>query len=189
MYLAGCSANPDGRWTTQQARQLAGSLAERPTPIRFLIHDRDSKFSRAFDDVFRSEGDRDHPHPVSGTKRERVRRTVDRDRSPRLPRLAPDHEPQTARARPPHLRRALQPTQATPSTRSDPVGASDAPTARQLEPDRPDPPTRPPWRTHPRIRPSSMTDGFTHPTRSHIARSSRVDGGAAASAAPSQADA
>jgi putative transposase len=55
VHLAGCSANPDGRWTTQQARQLAGSLAERPTPIRFLIHDRDSKFSRAFDDVFRSE--------------------------------------------------------------------------------------------------------------------------------------
>jgi putative transposase len=24
-------------------------------PIRFLIHDRESKFSRAFDDVFRSE--------------------------------------------------------------------------------------------------------------------------------------
>ncbi len=56
VHLAGCSANPDGRWTTQQARQLAWSLTERPTPIRFLIHDRDSKFSRAFDDVFRSEG-------------------------------------------------------------------------------------------------------------------------------------
>ncbi len=38
------------------ARQLAWSLPERPTPIRFLIHDRDSKFSRTFDDVFRSEG-------------------------------------------------------------------------------------------------------------------------------------
>jgi putative transposase len=54
--LAGCSASPDGLWTSQQARQLAWSLAERPRPIRFLIHDRDSKFSRAFDDVFRSEG-------------------------------------------------------------------------------------------------------------------------------------
>ncbi len=56
VHLAGCSANPDGRWTTQQARQLAWSLPERPRPIRFLIHDRDSKFSRAFDGVFRSEG-------------------------------------------------------------------------------------------------------------------------------------
>jgi putative transposase len=40
---------------TQQARQLAWSLSQRPTPLRFLIHDRDSKFSRSFDAVFRSE--------------------------------------------------------------------------------------------------------------------------------------
>ena len=32
--VAGCSANPDGRWTTQQARQLAWSLPERPRPFR-----------------------------------------------------------------------------------------------------------------------------------------------------------
>jgi putative transposase len=56
VHLAGCSANPDGLWTSQQARQLAWSLAERPTPIRFLIHDRDSKFSHGFDEVFKSEG-------------------------------------------------------------------------------------------------------------------------------------
>jgi putative transposase len=55
VHLAGCTASPDGRWTTQQARQLAWSLAGRATPARFLIHDRDSKFSRDFDDVFRSE--------------------------------------------------------------------------------------------------------------------------------------
>ncbi len=55
VHLAGCSANPDGLWTTQQARQLVWSLVERSTPIRFLIHDRDSKFSRAFDEVFKSE--------------------------------------------------------------------------------------------------------------------------------------
>jgi transposase InsO family protein len=53
--LAGCTANPDGRWIVQQARQLAWSLLERQTPLRFLLHDRDSKFCRAFDDVFRSE--------------------------------------------------------------------------------------------------------------------------------------
>ena len=56
VHLAGCTANPDRRWTTQQARQLAWSLSGRVTPIRFLLHDRDSKFSRAFDEVFRSEG-------------------------------------------------------------------------------------------------------------------------------------
>jgi putative transposase len=52
-YLA-CSSSPDGRWVTQQARNLSFSgLLE---PMRFLIHDRDSKFSAAFDEVFRSEG-------------------------------------------------------------------------------------------------------------------------------------
>jgi transposase InsO family protein len=56
VHVAGCTANPDGRWTAQQARQLAWSLSQRVTPARFLIHDRDSKFSRAFDEVFRSEG-------------------------------------------------------------------------------------------------------------------------------------
>ena len=51
VHLAGCTANPDARWIAQQARQLAWSLPERATPARFLIHDRDSKFSRDFDDV------------------------------------------------------------------------------------------------------------------------------------------
>jgi putative transposase len=56
VHVAGCTANPDGRWTAQQARQRAWSRSGRATPARFLIHDRDSKFSRAFDEVFRSEG-------------------------------------------------------------------------------------------------------------------------------------
>jgi putative transposase len=55
VHLAGCTAKPDGRWIAQQARQLAWSFPERVTPLRFLIHDRDNKFSRAFDDFFRSE--------------------------------------------------------------------------------------------------------------------------------------
>ena len=54
VHFAGCTASPDGRWTAQQARQLAWTLSDRATPARFLIHDRDSKFSRAFDEVFRS---------------------------------------------------------------------------------------------------------------------------------------
>jgi putative transposase len=56
VHLAGCTANPSGTWAAQQARQLAWSLSERLTPIRFLIHDRDSKFSNVFDEAFRSEG-------------------------------------------------------------------------------------------------------------------------------------
>jgi transposase InsO family protein len=53
-YVA-CSSNPDGRWVAQQARNLAMEFADEQ-PFRFLIHDRDTKFGRAFDDVFRAEG-------------------------------------------------------------------------------------------------------------------------------------
>ncbi len=52
-YIA-CSSNPDGRWTAQQARNLIIQLGDEQ-PFRFLIHDRDSKFSHAFDEIFRSE--------------------------------------------------------------------------------------------------------------------------------------
>jgi hypothetical protein len=54
--LAGCTPNPSGAWVTQQARQIAWGLAERSAPVRFLIRDRDSKFTRDFDTVLRSEG-------------------------------------------------------------------------------------------------------------------------------------
>jgi putative transposase len=54
VYFAGCTTKPTGAWVTQQARNLSFTgLLER---TRFLIHDRDSKFSAGFDEVFRSEG-------------------------------------------------------------------------------------------------------------------------------------
>ena len=56
VHFADCTPNPDSAWVTQQARQLAWTLPERATPVRFLIRDRDSKFTRDFDTVFRSEG-------------------------------------------------------------------------------------------------------------------------------------
>jgi transposase InsO family protein len=55
VHLSGCTEHPSGAWVAQQARQLSWSLAGRASPPRFLIHDRDSKFSGAFDEIFRSE--------------------------------------------------------------------------------------------------------------------------------------
>jgi putative transposase len=56
LELIACTANPDTVWATQQARNLAMRLGEHEPQFRVLIHDRDSKFSRAFDEIFRSEG-------------------------------------------------------------------------------------------------------------------------------------
>ncbi len=56
VQLAGCMPNPDSAWVAQQARQLARTLPERVVPLRFLVRDRDSKFMRDFDTVFRREG-------------------------------------------------------------------------------------------------------------------------------------
>jgi putative transposase len=56
VHLGGATANPDSAWVTQQARNLTMALQEEGRSPRFLIHDRDTKFSGPFDDVFRSEG-------------------------------------------------------------------------------------------------------------------------------------
>jgi transposase InsO family protein len=51
-----CTTNPTGAWAAQQARNLLMDFDDREQPFRFLIHDRDTKFSGGFDHVFRSEG-------------------------------------------------------------------------------------------------------------------------------------
>src|SRR5204863_6938731 len=51
-------------WVTQQARNLLMRLDDEGVRARFLIRDRDSKFTRDFDQVFRSEGIRVIKAPV-----------------------------------------------------------------------------------------------------------------------------
>jgi putative transposase len=80
VHLAGCTTNPTGDWVTQQARQIAWTLQERRSSFRFLIRDRDSKYTRAFDVVFVSEGIKIVKTPVRAPKAnaiaERFVRTV-----------------------------------------------------------------------------------------------------------------
>lgn len=53
----GVSANPDGAWVTQQARNLVMDLEGEPEHcMRFLLPDRDAKYCRRFDAVFSAEG-------------------------------------------------------------------------------------------------------------------------------------
>jgi putative transposase len=68
VWLAGITTNPDGAWVTQQARNLLMQLDEVDVRPRFLVRDRDSKFTRDFDEVFRSEGIRVIKAPVRAPK-------------------------------------------------------------------------------------------------------------------------
>jgi putative transposase len=54
VHLAGVTANPTGLWVAQQARNLLASLGDQAVAWTFLIRDRDTKFTRVFDDVWRS---------------------------------------------------------------------------------------------------------------------------------------
>ena len=56
VHLAGITAHPSGTWVTQQARNLIWALEDRGRLVRYLIRDRDAKFTRCFDDVLRSIG-------------------------------------------------------------------------------------------------------------------------------------
>jgi hypothetical protein len=64
VHLAGVTTNPDGRWVTQQARNLLMQLDDDGVRPRFPGRDRDGKFTREFDEVFRSEGIRVIKAPV-----------------------------------------------------------------------------------------------------------------------------
>jgi putative transposase len=56
VHLAGVTTHPTGWWVAQQARNLAAVLNDEATAFKFLIRDRDTKFTRAFDDLWRSTG-------------------------------------------------------------------------------------------------------------------------------------
>jgi len=159
VHLAGITPNPTGNWVTQQARNIVETFVERTEPIRFLIHDRDSKFAAAFDGV---------PHTVTGAERDAFHRTLDRQRPSRVPRPAPDRESPPPRARPPGLHRALQHASPTPLPPTAATSWRHAAGLSNRPHSRPDSRPRRTRRAHPRIQKRCVRTvelGFRHPRR------------------------
>ena len=64
VHLLGATTKPDGAWTAQTARNFVCELQEAKRQARFLVRDRDTKFTAAFDEVLRTEGIRAVRTPV-----------------------------------------------------------------------------------------------------------------------------
>ena len=68
VHLAGITGHPTGEWVTQQARNLMMNLEVRADGLKFLIRDRDTKFTAGFDAVFTAIGVRIVMSPVQAPR-------------------------------------------------------------------------------------------------------------------------
>jgi putative transposase len=98
VHLAGLTGHPTGAWVTQQARNLLMDVEHRVDRLRFLLRDRDSKFTAAFDAVFTAVGTEVIRTPPQAPRANAIAEALGRHRTPLVHRPATDRR-RTASAR------------------------------------------------------------------------------------------
>jgi putative transposase len=85
VQVLGVTAHPTAAWTAQQARNLLLDLGERAGHFKFLIRDRDSKFTPTFEEVLTGNGTQIINNPVRPSRGELIRRAVCGHATARVP--------------------------------------------------------------------------------------------------------
>jgi hypothetical protein len=152
VHVLGATTNPNDPWVTQVARNFASDLEEAGRRVRFLIRDRDTKFTAGFDAVFASIGAETIRTPVRSPRAKRVRGAVRAHSAPRMPRPSSRRFTATSLFGARRVRLPLQRGETTPWSAARPADPSSGHAEWRCRC-----PSRHPQRTHPRVRAGRLT--------------------------------